>query len=79
MLWTGLVWKMGKKPCTQPWILHSALGVLQKHPSQSQLTYRDFEVDGFVTNLPVDHGGFQEGSKEKELLHLPSAVLPEKS
>ena len=51
-----------------------------KPPSpQKQPTYCDLEVDGFVTNLPVDHGSFQEGSKEKELLHLPSAVLQEKS
>lgn len=47
--------------------------------SKKEATYCDFEVDGFVTNLPVDHGSFQEGSKEKELLHLPSAVLQERS
>lgn len=47
--------------------------------AETQPTYRDLEVDGFVTNLPVDHGRFQEGSEEEELLHLPSAVLQGKS
>lgn len=42
-------------------------------------TYCNLKVDGFVTNLPVDHGSFQEGSKKKELLHLSSAVLQDKS
>jgi len=46
---------------------------------KKQPTYCDLKVDGFVTNLPVDHGSFQEGSKEKELLHLPGAVLQDKS
>lgn len=51
-----------------------------KSPSpRKQPTYCNLKVDGFVTDLPVDHGSFQEGSKKKELLHLSSAVLQEKS
>lgn len=51
-----------------------------KPPSpRKKPTYCNLKVDGFVTNLPVDHGCFQEGSKKKELLHLSSAVLQDKS
>lgn len=70
----GVEWKIGNKPRSQLWILIFKTITLPK----GQPTYGDLEVDGFVPNLPVDHGGLQEGSEEEEFLHLPAAVLQEK-
>lgn len=38
-------------------------------------TYCDFETYCFVTDLPVDHCGLQEGAKEEELFYFPSGTL----
>lgn len=74
--WSSRDWngKIGNKPHSQLWVLiFTTLTLPEKQP-----TYGDLEVDGFVPNLPVDHGGLQEGSEEEEFLHLPTAVLQEK-
>ena len=38
-------------------------------------TYCDLKTDGFVTDLPVYHGGLQERAEEEELLHLACGGL----
>ena len=39
------------------------------------VTYCDLKADGFVADLPVDHGGLQERAEEEELLHLACGGL----
>lgn len=39
------------------------------------VTYCDFKTYWFVSDLPVDHGGLQEGTEEEELVHFPSGTL----
>lgn len=38
-------------------------------------TYGDLKVDGLVSNLSVNHGGFQERPEEEKLLDLASSRL----
>ena len=39
------------------------------------VTYCDLKADGFVADLPVDHGGLPERAEEEELLHLACCGL----
>lgn len=40
-----------------------------------EFTYGDLKVDGLITNLSVNHGGFQKRPKEEKFLNLPSCSL----
>ena len=42
---------------------------------ESLFTYCDFKTYRFVPDLPVDHGGLQEGTEEEELVYFPSGAL----
>lgn len=38
-------------------------------------TYCNLKVDGFVSNLSVNHSGLEERSEEKEFLNLSCGIL----
>lgn len=46
-----------------------------KHSADDSDTYGDFKVDGFITNLSVNHCSLQKRPKEEKLLNLPCSRL----
>lgn len=62
---------------TFPLQVCSAVQVNMRKVKKILITYCDFKADGFVTDLSIDHGGFQEGAKEEELFHFPRGALVE--